>query len=341
MNGVLVSLISTLVVSFRSRLALQAEILALRHQLNVLQRSTDARRKLRSSDRVLWVWLSRLWPNWRSALLIVKPETVIRWHRHGFRLYWRWKSRHPGRPDAGREIRELIRKMCLSNPTWGAPRVHGELLKLGLDVSQSTVSKYMVRPRKPPSQTWRVFLQNHVKQLVSVDFFVVPTIDFKLLFVFLILAHERRRVIHFNVTQHPSAAWTGQQLTQAFLWDTVPSYLLRDRDAIYGESFRGLVACMGITEVLTAPQSPWQSPYVERLTGSIRRECLDHIIVMNESSLRRILKSFFEYYHASRTHLALAKDAPNPRPIHPPRAGRVVELPQVGGLHHRYERRAA
>ena len=181
MNAVLTSFVSALVCSFRSRLALQVEIPALRHQLNVLQRSSPARKQLRTSDRVLWVWLSRLWRDWPSALLIVKPETVIRWHRQGFRLCWRWKSRRLGRPAAGREIGELVRKMCLANPTWGAPRVHGELLKLGLEVSQSTVSKYMLRFRKPPSQTWRVFLQNHVKQLVSADFFVVPTIDFKLL----------------------------------------------------------------------------------------------------------------------------------------------------------------
>ena len=340
-NAALASIVTALTFSFRSRLALQVEILALRHQLNVLRRSTDARRKLRTSDRVLWVWLSRLWPAWRSALVIVKPETVIHWHRQGFRLYWRWKSRRLGRPDAGREIRELIRKMCLSNPTWGAPRVHGELLKLGLDVSQSTVSKYMVRPRKPPSQTWRTFLKNHIKQLVSVDFFVVHTIDFKLLFVFLVLAHDRRRVIHFNVTEHPTAEWAAAQLMQAFPWDTPPRYLLHDRDRIYGDTFRAQASNMQITEVLTAPRSPWQTPYVERLIGSIRRECLDHIIVMNVSSLRRILKSFFDYYHSSRTHLALAKDAPKPRPIQPPQAGRVVELPQVDGLHHRYERRAA
>lgn len=340
MNGVLVSLISTLLVSFRSRLALQAEILALRHQLNILQRSSNKRRRLRASDRILWVWLSQLWSDWRSALLIVKPETVIRWHRQGFRLYWRWKSRHPGRPDAGREIRELIRKMCVSNPTWGAPRIHGELLKLGIDVSQTTVSKYMVRRRKPPSQTWRAFLDNHVKQLVSIDFFVVPTIDFKLLFVFLVLAHERRRVIHFNVTQHPTAAWAAQQLLQAFPCDTAPRYLLRDRDSIYGETFPGLITSMGISQVLTAPRSPWQSPYVERLIGSIRRECLDHIVVLGEESLRRILRSCIEYYHHSRCHLALNKDSPEAREVQPPDKGGIVQIPKVGGLHHRYERRA-
>jgi putative transposase len=341
MNAALASVVSALIFSFRSRLALQAEILALRHQLDVLRRSTDARRKLRTSDRVLWVWLSRIWPDWRSALLIVKPETVIHWHRQGFRLYWRWKSRHLGRPDAGREIRELIRKMCLSNPTWGAPRLHSELLKLGIDISQSTVSKYMVRPRKPPSQTWHTFLENHVKQLVSVDFFVVPTVGFKLLFVFLVLAHERRRVIHFNVTEHPTAEWTATQLPQAFPWNSAPRYLLRDRDCTYGDAFRRQVADLHITEVLTAPGSPWQTPYVERLIGSIRRECLDHIIVINESSLRRTLKSFFAYYHNSRCHLALDKDSPETREVQPPSRGIVIEIPMVGGLHHRYERRAA
>ena len=196
---------------------LQAEILALSVTSSTFSKGLPSkRRSLRTPDRILWVRLSQLWPDWRSALLIVKPETVISWHCQGFRLYWRWKSRHKGRPRAGREIRELIRKFCASNPTWGAPRIHGGLLKLGIDVSQSTVSRYMVRPRKPPSQTWRAFLENHVKQLVSVDLFVVPTIDFKLLFVFLVLAHERRRVIHFNVAQHPTAAWTGQQLMHAF-----------------------------------------------------------------------------------------------------------------------------
>ena len=303
MNAALASIVTALTFSLRSRLALQAEILALRHQLNVLCRSTDARRQLRTSDRVLWVWLSQLWSDWRSVLLIVKPETVIHWHRQGFRLYWRWKCRHLGRPDAGREIRELIRKMCLSNPTWGAPRVHGDLLKLGIDVSQSTVSKYMVRPRKPPSQTWRTFLENHVKQLVSVDFFVVPTIDFKLLFVFLVLAHERGRVIHFNVTEHPTAEWTATQIAQALPWGTAPRYLLRDRDRIYGDAFRMRTADMQINEVLTAPRSPWQSPFVERLIGSIRRECLDHVVVLSEQSLRRILRSYFAYYHDSRCHL--------------------------------------
>jgi transposase InsO family protein len=199
----------------------------------------------------------------------------------------------------------------------------------------------MVRHRKPPSQTWRAFLDNHVKQLVSIDFFVVPTITLKVLFVFVVLAHERRRVLHFNVTRNPTAEWTAQQLVNAFPYDTAPRYLLRDRDKIYGDYFREQVAAMEIKEVLIAPRSPWQSPYVERLIGSIRRDCLDHMIVLNEKSLRRTLRSYFEYYHGSRCHLGLNMDTPDQRLVQPPGDGRIVEIPKVGGLHHRYERRAA
>ena len=215
------------------------------------------------------------------------------------------------------------------------------MLKLGIQLSQATVAKYMVRQRKPPSQTWRTFLENHVKQLVATDFLVVPTVTFRLLFVFVVLGHDRRRAIHFNVTAHPTAEWTARQIAEAFPWDSAPRYLLHDRDSIYGGTFRRRVEEMGIREVLTAPKSPWQNPYVERFLGSLRRECLDHIVVLNEASLRRIVRSYFQYYEHSRTHLALEKDAPESRAIQPPAEGVVVELPQVGGLHHRYERRAA
>jgi transposase InsO family protein len=231
--------------------------------------------------------------------------------------------------------------MSKANVIWGAPRIHGELLKLGIEVSQATVAKYMVKPSKPPSQTWRTFLENHVRQIVSVDFFVVPTVSFRILYVFLLRAHERRRVVHFNVTDHPTAEWTAQQLVQAFPYDTAPRYLLRDRDRIYGEFFRMQAANMEINEVLTAARSPWQSPYVERLIGSIRRECLDPIVVLGEESLRRTLRSYIEYYRDSRCHLALNKDSPEAREVQPPEKGAVVEIPKVGGLHHRYERRAA
>jgi len=328
---------------FRARAVLQAEILALRHQLLVLQRSSrDHKLRLSWTDRVLWVWLLRLWNDWRSALLLVKPETVIAWHRKGFRLYWRWKSRRcEGRPTVPAEIRNLIRRMSLTNRRWGAPRIHGELLKLGIQVSQATVAKYMVRQRKPPSQSWRSFLNNHAKDLVSADFFVVHTIAFQLLFVFVILDHERRRPIHFAVTSNPTTEWTARQLLEAFPWNTTPRYLLRDRDGAYGEKFGDTAKRLGIHEVLTAPRSPWQNAYAERLIGSIRRECLDHVIVFHATGLRRILKDYFEYYESCRTHLSLEKDAPVSRPVAPPSLGPVIEIPRVGGLHHLYTRKAA
>ena len=275
--------------------------------------------------------------------MIVRPETVIAWHRKGFRLFWTWKSRRGqlGRPPVSREIRELIRAMSRENPLWGAPRIHGELLKLGIDIGETSVSRYLIRPRRPPSQTWRSFLDNHIQSLVSVDFFTVPTVRFQVLYVFLALAHDRRRIVHFNVTAHPTAEWTAQQLREAFPWDTAPRYLLRDRDGIYGHDFTNQVRALGVQEVLSAPRSPWQRAYIERVIGSIRRECLDHMITFSEASLRRILATYLDYYHKSRTHLSLNKDAPEPRPIQPPELGRVVEFPEVGGLHHRYERRAA
>ena len=343
MHNVMIALISGILAGFRTRVALQVEIVALRHQLNVMRRSVPIRPKLHASDRFLWVLFSRLWPDWRSALILIKPETVIAWHRKGFRLFWTWKSEHgrSGRPGISKEIRDLIRTMSKANVIWGAPRIHGELLKLGIEVSQATVAKYMVKPSKPPSQSWRTFLENHFRQMVSVDFFVVPTVSFRILYVFLVLSHERRRVVHFNVTDHPTAEWTRQQLVQAFPYDTAPQYLLRDRDSIFGESFRMQVANMGINEVLTAARSPWQSPYVERLIGSIRRECLDHIVVLGEESLRRMLRSYIEYYHDSRCHLGLNKDSPEHREVQSSDKGRIVEIPKVSGLHHRYERRAA
>ena len=343
MLTIILSLFSSARQAFQTRTALQAEILALRHQLLVLQRSCRGNRlPLSRADRFLWVWLARFWSGWRSALVIVKPETVIAWHRKGCRLYWKWKSRHPeGRPSLSLEVIDLIHRMSLANPGWGAPRIHGELLKLGFELSQATVAKYMIRNRKPPSQNWRTFLKNHMQSLVSADFFVVPTITFRLLFVFVILSHDRRRPIHLAVTANPTAEWTTRQLLEAFPWDSAPRYLLRDRDGCYGEEFHEATGWLGIREVLTAPQSPWQNPYVERLIGTIRRECLDHVIILNETGLRRVLTLYFEYYERTRTHLSLDKDAPLPRRVQPPELGKVVELPEVGGLHHRYERRAA
>ncbi len=222
-----------------------------------------------------------------------------------------------------------------------APRIHGELLKLGIGISQAAVSKYMIRHPKPPSQTWRTFLRNHTCCLVGVDFFVVPTLTFHLLFVFIVLHHERRRILHFGVTTHPTSTWTAQHVREAFPWETAPRYLIRDRDGSYGTTFRSRLQTMGVEEVLIAPRSPWQNAYAERVIGSIRRECLDHVIVLNEGHLRQILQSYCSYYHRSRTHLSLAKDCPEPRRVQPPGPGRVIAFPQVGGLHHRYERLAA
>jgi len=343
MLDVLISIFAALGCTLRTRTSLQLEILALRHQLIVLQRSNKKRLRLRASDRILWVFLSRFWPKWRNCLLLVKPATVIAWHRRGFRLYWRWKSHRTriGRPGLPKEIRELIRSMSASNVLWGAPRIHSELLKLGIEVSQATVAKYMVKHLKPPSQTWRTFLENHVKQFVSVDFFVVPTVSFRILYVFLVLAHDRRRIVHFNVTEQPTAEWAAAQILQAFPWDKAPRFLLRDRDSIYGAAFRTQTKALEIKEVLTAFRSPWQSPYVERLIGSIRRECLDHIVVLNEALLRRHMISYLEYYHGSRCHLSLGKDTPDGRSVQPPEMGKIIALPKVGGLHHRYERCAA
>ena len=276
-------------------------------------------------------------------MVIVKPETVIGWHRKGFRLFWTWKVRHGqlGRPPVSKEIGQLIRKMRRDNPLWGAPRIHGELLKLGIDIGETSVGKYIVRRRKPPSQNWRTFLENHVKTMVSIDFFTVPTIRFQVLYVFLVLAHDRRRIVHFNVTARPTAEWTGQQLREAFPFEQVPRYLLRDRDRIFSNEFRKDVKAMGIKEVLSAPRSPWQRAYVERVIGTIRRECLDHLMIFNERHLRHVLSSYVDYYHQVRTHLSLDKDCPHSRPIQPLRSGRVIAIPQVGGLHHRYQPLAA
>jgi len=315
---VLVSLLHSLQFMVRSRASLHLEIIALRHQLAVVQRSRRPRLRLTSSDRVLWAWLSQAWSGWRSAVHIVRPDTVIAWHRRGLRLFWTWKSRHRlGRPRVSRDIRVLICDMSTANPLWGAPRIHGELQKLGFSVSQSTVAKYMRRPPGPRSQTWRTFLTNHASQIMAVDLFVVPTVTFRMLFVLVILAHERRRIVHVAVTEHPTADWTAQQLRNAFPDHEAPTYLLHDRDAVFA-GVAATIPGMNIQAVRTAPRSPWQNAYVERVIGSIRRECLDHVIVANEAGLQRVLKDYLTYYMHWRTHLALEKDSPISRLVAPP-----------------------
>src|SRR6266436_4490709 len=343
MITILSALVSLFSFRVRSRASLELEVVALRHQVAVLRRQRSGRLRLFCADRLLWVWLYRIWPRALHAMVLVKPATVVQWHRRGFRLYWRWRSRSRqiGRPETSTEIRQLIRQMSMANPIWGAPRIHGELLMLGIEVSQATVGRHLPWRPKVPSPTWRSFLHNHMHNTAAIDMFVVVTARFQLLYALVALGHERRKVIHFDVTQNPTQVWLARQITEAFLWDTAPRFLLRDRDASYGQTFRDRVQAMAIEEVVTAPRSPWQNAYVERIIGSIRRECLDHVIVFDERHLRRVLSAYFEYHHHSRTHLSLAKDCPDPRPIQPPSAGTVVAFPVVGGLHHRYERRAA
>jgi putative transposase len=337
------AIVSFLSFRIRKRASLELEVIALRHQLGVLKRRRPGRARLFFADRLLWVWLCRIWPQVISAMVLVKPTTVMQWHRRGFRLAWRWRSGtlRPGRPKIASETRDLIRQMSTANPLWGAPRIHGELLKLGIEVSQATIGPYMPWRPKEPSPTWRSFLRNHMTDIAAVDMFVVATATFGLLYAVIFLDHHRRRIIHFEVTQNPTQAWLARQITEAFPWDTAPRYLLRDRDTSYGQDFRDHVRGMGIEEVITASRSPWQNPFVERVIGSIRRECLDHVIIINERHLRRVLSSYVRYYHEWRTHLSLNKDCPETRPILPPAAGKIVAVAQLGGLHHRYERRAA
>lgn len=326
----------------KSRADLQAENLMLRQQIVVLRRSAPKGVRVTKIDRLIFVWLYRLWPASIRSVRIVHPKTLVRWHRDGFRLYWRWKSRtRSGRPKVSTELRSLIQQMGKQNPLWGAPRIHGELLKLGFDVSQATVSRYMPRRPRDPNQRWKSFLANHRYCMASIDFLVVPTATFKLLFVLVVLSHQRRQLVHFSVTANPTAAWTAQQMREAFPWDDAPRYVIHDRHRTYGEVFRSRLQALGIAPIPTTPGSPWQNGHVERLIGSIRRECLDHIIVLNERHLRRLLKAYQVYYNQTRTHLALSKDTPVPRAISPPGNGTIIAVPEVGGLHHRYERCAA
>ncbi len=322
----------------RQRLIL--ENMALRQQLIVLRRSVK-RPRLRDSDRRFWIAVSRVFPAWRQCLLIVQPETILRWHRRGWRWYWRRKSRgrRPGRPAIGWKLARLIRRLSLENVTWGAPRIHAELLLLGYKVGESTVARYMARHRHVGrGQSWMTFLRNHMKVTAACDFFVVPTIVFRLLYVFVVLSHDRRRIIHVAVTAHPTAAWTARQLVEAFPGDgTEPRFLLRDNDCIYGEDFTRMVKAMAIEQIRTAFRSPWENPYVERVIGTIRRDCTDHVLVLGERHLLAVLREFVEqYYNTSRTHLSLDGNAPIARSRAPIPAAELLATPVLGGLHHRY-----
>jgi transposase InsO family protein len=321
------------------------ENLALRQQLAVFKQKRS-RPRLRPADRMFWVFLRQVWRNWANALIVVKPETVVGWQRQGFKLFWRWISRAKkvGRPRIPREVQEIIRRMARENG-WGAPRIHGELLKLGFVIDERTVSRYLPRGSTSPDklQRWLVFLRNHRDGLVGMDFFTVPTVSFGLLWVFVVLHHERRRILHFAVTDHPGAPWITQQLREAFPFHTAPRYAILDRDSKYGHEVPSALQSMGVEPVRTAPRSPWQNPYVERFGGTLRQELLDKIIVFNQRQLYRLVREFVAYYHKDRCHLGLEKDAPEPRGVTPqPSAdARVVGFPRVGGLQHRYEWRQA
>ena len=321
----------------RSRVMLEAEIWTLRQQVNVLRRTAPKKLSFCAVDRMIFVGLYRLFPKICDALAIVKPDTLVRWHRAGFRSYWRWKSRRRGgRPIVPVEIRRLIREMSIANPLWGAPRIHGELLKLGIDIGQTSVAKYMARRRGPPSQGWKTFLNNHAEGIAAMDLFVVPTISFRLLYGLLIMGHGRRQILWFGVTSHPTAEWMANQLTEACGWEQAPRYLIRDRDGVFGELFVRRLRSMGIRDRPTSPRSPWQNGYAERLIGSIRRECLDHVVVFGERHLRHILLSYMKYYNEVRTHLSLEKDTPVSRAAE--RTGHILCRPVLGGLHHQYIR---
>jgi len=337
MLAILYALGMLVVDLFKSRSRLEAENLFLRHQLTLALRQKRPRMRLQGSDRALLVWMVRLWPSLLDAVHVVQPETILRWHRAGARAFWRWKFRNrAGRPKIDRELRELIRRMSMENALWGASRIHGELLKLGYEAAQSTVSKYMARGGRPRSQSWKTFLRNHAEAIAAIDMCMVPTVSFERLFAFLVLGHSRRQLLWFEVTHHPTAAWLARQITEAFPWASAPAYLVRDNDRAYGQVFTSRVTAMGIRDRPISPGSPWQNGIAERLIGTLRRECLDHMVVFNEAHLRRILSAYAVYYNQTRTHLALNKDCPLERPIQ--RFGSVVATPVLAGLHHQYVR---
>jgi transposase InsO family protein len=337
MIGLFCFALAVLASPFRSKLRLEAENAVLRHQLIVLSRRPRGRVRLTNHDRLFFIQLYRWFPAILQVLTIIRPETLVRWHRAGFRCYWRWKSRpRGGRPQIETELRALIRRMSVENPLWGAPRIHGELLKLGFEVAQSSVAKYMVKRRGPPSQGWRTFLRSHAPSIAAMDLFVVPTIGFKLLYAVVIVRLDRRDLVWINVTAHPTAEWVARQITEAFPWNEAPRYMIRDRDCIYGAVVTRRLRAMGIRDKPIAPASPWQNGFVERLIGSIRRECLDHIIIRGEAQLRRVLKSYADYYNRFRTHRSLNKDAPVSRSVQ--RTGVIRSGAILGGLHHHYGR---
>src|SRR5215469_5368248 len=333
-------LLSTFHRCLRSHKELLLENLVLRQQLAVLKQR-NRRPKLRRFDKLFWVVIQRVWRGWQKSLLIVTPEAVVRWHREGFRQFWCWRSRHEaGRKRIGKEMRELILQMASENSTWGAPRIHGELLKLGFDLSERTVSRWIRHAPKQRDQSrqWKAFLTNHREAIAARDFFTVPTLSFSVLYCFFVIAHDRRRILHFNVTRHPTSLWIAQQLREAFPADHVHEFLIFDRDAKFGNEVLSAMSAVELTSVRTSFKSPWQNGVAERWVGSRRRDLLDHGIALNERHLKRVLVQYVDYYHADRTHLGLRKETPGQRKTAVGIEGcRVVSMPRLGGLHHRYD----
>jgi transposase InsO family protein len=337
----ILDLVTAVRVFFICRTDLALEILALRQQVAVLKRKRP-RQKLTRTDRLFWIALRSAWSHWAEVLLIVKPETVVGWHRAGFRLYWRWRSRGPagGRAKVTLEIRELIRRMARENPSWGAPKIHGELLKLGFVLSERSVSRYVrsVQRRGDPGKRWLAFLRNHREAIVAMDFFTVPTVSFRVLYCLFVIEHERRRILHFHVTEHPNSDWVVQQLREAFP-DSVPyRYAILDRDTKFDAEVLSMLRSIGLKPKRTSRESPWQNGVAERWVGSCRRELLDHVIPLDEQHLRRLIRDYARYYHLDRTHDGLGKDTPDRRSIenNPGNGAEVISFPRVGGLHHRY-----
>ena len=326
--------------SIKTNTQLKLEVIFLTKQLEIYQR-TDPKLKIKASDRFFFSLMKVLLSGWKERLFIVKPNTLIKWHRLGFRLFWKWKSGgEGGRPMMNGEVILLIKKMANENPTWGAPRIHSELLLLGYKISESTVLRYMPKKGKRTNgQNWKTFLKNHSKDIIAIDFLTVPTINFKLMYVLVIIEHHRRKLIHFNVTKNPTSEWTIQQIRNMLFDYEAPKYLIRDRDKKYGNLFTEGINNFGIKQIITAYRSPWQNGYCERVIGTIKRECLDHVIVLNENHLKSILDEYVSYYNKYRPHLGLDKDSPEGRAVQS--EGEIYKVPVINGLHHVYFRQAA
>jgi len=327
-------------ILFRTRLDISLEVLALRQQVAVLKRKRP-RPSLNRLDRFFWATLRQIWRRWSDVLVIVKPETVVGWHRAGFRLYWRWRSRpRGGRPKVSMEIRTLVRRMATENSGWGAPKIHGELQKLGFEISERTVARYLQRLRRrgDPAKHWLAFLANHREVIVAFDFFTVPTLTFQLLYCFFEIEHGRRRVLHLNITRHPNAEWVVQQLREAFPEAGPYRYAILDHDSKFDADVIAFLKATGLRPKRTSVQAPWQNGTAERWVGSCRREILDHVIALNEKHLRRLIRDYLNYHHYDRIHDSLDKDTPNRRPVEtkPSSAATVISSARLGGLHHRY-----